>query len=145
MCDEEAPAKRRLRSDLEKHDRPTDNIVYAAKEDVPRSAEAGRLHPLVPRESERWKKLYGHGRMAVEAFNSVANGQHRLDDLRSRGIVRARRHTGLLVIAMLAASAIVALRVSSARRKRAKACPWEVRKRVRTPTGVLNVPALGSR
>jgi hypothetical protein len=64
--------------------------------------KASRLHPLIPRRTKKWKRLYGHGRAAIEGFNSKAKERHALNDLRSRGIVRATRHMDMCIIAMMA-------------------------------------------
>lgn len=63
---------------------------------------ASLKHPPFPRGTKKWKHLYRHGRMASEGVFSTLKEEHALDDLRSRGIVRARRHVDLSIIAMLA-------------------------------------------
>jgi hypothetical protein len=62
---------------------------------------ASLLHPLIPRDNPRWRKLYSHGRAAVEGFHSLAKGTHGLNNLRSRGLVRAQRHLDMALIAMM--------------------------------------------
>ena len=68
---------------------------------VARWVKAGPLHPLVSRESKRWKSLY-RGRAAVEReFGRLKNGSALLA-LRVRGIERVRLHADLTILAKLA-------------------------------------------
>ena len=66
-----------------------------------RWVKAGRLHPLVPRESERWKSLY-RGRAAVEREFGRLKNEWALLPLRVRGIERVRLHADLTILAKLA-------------------------------------------
>jgi Transposase DDE domain len=62
--------------------------------------KADRLHPLIPRETARWKGLY-RGRASVErAFGRLKN-EWGLTPLRIRRIERVRVHVGLTVLAQL--------------------------------------------
>lgn len=63
--------------------------------------KADRLHPLVPRETSRWKGLY-RGRASVErAFGRLKN-EWGLAPLRVRRIERVRLHVDLTILAQLA-------------------------------------------
>jgi DDE family transposase len=62
--------------------------------------KADRLHPLIPRETLRWKGLY-RGRASVErAFGRLKN-EWSLAPLRVRGIERVRLHADLTILAKL--------------------------------------------
>ena len=63
--------------------------------------KADRLHPLVPRESKRWKSLY-RGRAAVEREFGRLKNEWALLPLRVRGIERVRLHADLTILAKLA-------------------------------------------
>ncbi len=62
---------------------------------------ADRLHPLVPRETKRWKALY-RGRASVEREFGRLKNEWGLKPLRVRGIERVRLHTDLTVLTKLA-------------------------------------------
>ncbi len=62
---------------------------------------ADRLHPLVPRESKRWKSLY-RGRAAVECEFGRLKNEWALLPLRVRGVERVRLHADLTILAKLA-------------------------------------------
>ena len=62
---------------------------------------ADRLHPLIPRESKRWKALY-RGRAAVEREFGRLKHEWALSPLRVRGIERVRLHADLTILAKLA-------------------------------------------
>jgi Transposase DDE domain len=64
--------------------------------------KADRLHPLVPRESKRWKSLY-RARAAVEREFGRLKNEWPLLPLRVRGIERVRLHADLTILAKLAA------------------------------------------
>ena len=68
----------------------------------PRSrwVKASRLHPLVPRESKRWKSLY-RGRGSVEREFGRLKNEWALLPLRVRGIERVRLHADLTILAKL--------------------------------------------
>jgi hypothetical protein len=62
--------------------------------------KADRLHPLIPRETLRWKGLY-RGRASVErAFGRLKN-EWALAPLRVRRIERVRLHANLTILAQL--------------------------------------------
>ena len=63
--------------------------------------KAGRLHPLLPRETPRWSKLY-KGRAAVEREFGRLKNEWALAPLRVRGIDRVRLHADLTILAKLA-------------------------------------------
>ncbi len=61
---------------------------------------ADRRHPLVPRESTRWRDLY-RGRAAVEReFGRLKHG-YGLGPLRTRGLARVALHADLCILARL--------------------------------------------
>jgi Transposase DDE domain len=63
--------------------------------------KADRLHPLIPRESERGKKLY-RSRGAVERDFGRLKHEWALLPLRVRGLDRVRLHVDLTILAKLA-------------------------------------------
>jgi hypothetical protein len=63
--------------------------------------KASRLHPLIPRETERWKAGY-RKRAAVEREFGRLKNQWGLKPLRVRGLERVRLHTDLTVLTKLA-------------------------------------------
>jgi hypothetical protein len=62
--------------------------------------KADRLHPLIPRETERSRKLY-RSRGAVEREFGRLKGEWALSPLRVRGIERVQLHTDLTILAKL--------------------------------------------
>ena len=68
-----------------------------------RWVRADRLHPLVPRETSRWGKLYA-GRSAVEREFGRLKHDYGLAFLRVRGIERVRLHADLIMLARLASA-----------------------------------------
>jgi Transposase DDE domain len=62
--------------------------------------KADRLHPLIPRETLRWKGLY-RGRASVEREFGRLKHEWALSPLRMRGIERVRLHAGLTILAKL--------------------------------------------
>ena len=66
-----------------------------------RWVKADRLHPLIPRETQRWGRLYAD-RSAVERAFGRAKHQWALLPLRVRGIERVPLHADLTVLAQLA-------------------------------------------
>jgi hypothetical protein len=67
--------------------------------------KASRLHPLIPRETDRFKSLY-HQRGAVEREFGVLKHQWALLPLRVRRIARVRLHVDLTILATLADAAV---------------------------------------
>jgi transposase len=63
--------------------------------------KADRLHPLIPRETERWGKLY-KGRASVEREFGRLKNDWSLAPLRVRGLERVRLHANLTILAKLA-------------------------------------------
>lgn len=63
--------------------------------------KADRLHPLVPRETKRWKGLYRKRASVEREFGRLKN-EWGLKPLRVRGLERVRLHTDLTVLAKLA-------------------------------------------
>ena len=60
-----------------------------------------RLHPLIPRETKRWKLLY-RGRACVEREFGRLKHEWALLPLRVRGVERVRLHADLTILAKLA-------------------------------------------
>jgi hypothetical protein len=67
--------------------------------------KASRPHPLLPRETDRFKALY-HQRGVVEREFGVLKHQWALLPLRVRRIERVRLHVDLTILATLASAAI---------------------------------------
>src|SRR4051812_5349735 len=65
--------------------------------------KADRMHPLIPRETLRWKGLY-RKRAAVEREFGRLKHQWALAPLRTRGIERVRLHANLTILAKLAST-----------------------------------------
>jgi IS5 family transposase len=63
--------------------------------------KADRLHPLIPRETDRWKKLYC-GRSSVEREFGRLKNQWALTPLRVRRIERVQLHADLTILTKLA-------------------------------------------
>ena len=62
--------------------------------------KASRLHPLIPRETPRWRSLY-RARAAVEREFGRLKHDYGLAPLRVRGIERAQLHADLVILARL--------------------------------------------
>ena len=62
--------------------------------------KASRLHPLIPRETERWGDLY-RGRGAVERTFGRLKNEYGLAPLRVRGLARVQLHADLTMLARL--------------------------------------------
>jgi hypothetical protein len=75
---------------------------------------ADRLHPLVPRESDRWRSAY-RKRAAVEREFGRLKHEWGLGPLRVRGLARVRLHADLTILTKLAC-ALSRARASSERR-----------------------------
>ena len=63
--------------------------------------KADRLHPLIPRETLRWRGLY-RGRASVERGFGRLKNEWALAPLRVRRIERVRLHADLTILAQLA-------------------------------------------
>jgi IS5 family transposase len=63
--------------------------------------KASRLHPLVPRETKRWRDLYC-GRASVERTFGRLKNEYGLAPLRLRGLARVALHADLTALALLA-------------------------------------------
>jgi transposase, IS5 family len=68
----------------------------------PRSkwVKASRLHPLIPRETKRWRSLY-RGRAAVEREFGRLKNEFGLAPIRVRGLERVALHADLVMLARL--------------------------------------------
>lgn len=64
---------------------------------------APQLHPVIPRETDRFRALY-RGRAAVEREFGRLKHEWGLGPLRVRGLVRVRLHADLTILARLATS-----------------------------------------
>jgi transposase, IS5 family len=65
--------------------------------------KASRLHPLIPRETKRWRDLY-RGRGAVERCFGRLKHEAGLAPLRVRGLERVQLHADLCILATLASA-----------------------------------------
>jgi Transposase DDE domain len=65
--------------------------------------KASRLHPLIPRETKRWRDLY-RGRGAVERAFGRLKHQHGLGPIRMRGLDKVALHADLCILATLASA-----------------------------------------
>lgn len=63
--------------------------------------KADRLHPPIPRETDRWKDLY-HKRGAVEREFGYMKHEWAMLPLRVRRLSRVRLHVNLSILARLA-------------------------------------------
>jgi hypothetical protein len=63
--------------------------------------KADRLHPLVPRETKRWKALYRKRASVEREFGRLKN-EWGLNPLRVRGLERVRLHADLTILSKLA-------------------------------------------
>ena len=78
--------------------------------------KASRLHPLIPRETDRWKAAY-RKRAAVEREFGRLKNQWGLKPLRVRGIDRVRLHADLTILTKLVC-ALAKARTATARTPR---------------------------
>src|SRR5207302_7529568 len=62
--------------------------------------KADRLHPLIPRETQRYKSLR-RGRSAIERTFGRLKNEYGLAPLRVRGLERVALHTDLAMLARL--------------------------------------------
>lgn len=63
--------------------------------------KADRLHPLIPRQTKRWKKLYRRRASVERAFGRLKH-EWGLKPLRVRGLERVRLHVDLTILTKLA-------------------------------------------
>jgi hypothetical protein len=65
--------------------------------------KADRLHPLIPRDTTRWRKLYRRRASVERAFGRLKN-EWSLTPLRVRRIERVRLHADVTILAQLASA-----------------------------------------
>jgi hypothetical protein len=94
--------------------------------------KADRLHPLIPRESKRWKAAY-HKRASVEREFGRLKHEWGFAPLRVRGIDRVRLHADLTILAKLAC-ALLRVRVSAKAPPRRSESSRPPSRRAATPT-----------
>jgi hypothetical protein len=92
--------------------------------------KADRLHPLIPRDSKRWKAAYRKRASVEREFGRLKN-QWGLAPLRVRGLDRVRLHADLTILTKLAC-ALTRARAATATRPRQRS--GTVRKRSRRAT-----------
>jgi DDE family transposase/transposase-like protein DUF772 len=80
--------------------------------------KADRLHPLIPRETLRWKKLY-RGRAAIEREFGRLKHEWGLSPLRVRRIERVRLHANLTILSQLTCELAKTRNLQSQKSKRA--------------------------
>lgn len=93
---------------------------------------ASRLHPLIPRESKRWKAAYRKRASVEREFGRLKN-QWGLKPLRVRGLERVRLHADLTVLTKLAC-ALVRARAVTAHPPRRVGTARRSSRRASTPT-----------
>jgi DDE family transposase/transposase-like protein DUF772 len=81
--------------------------------------KASRLHPLIPRETKRWKAAYRR-RAAVEREFGRLKNQWGLKPLRVRGLDRVRLHADLTILTKLACALSRARAATSPARRRTR-------------------------
>lgn len=79
--------------------------------------KASRLHPLIPRETKRWKAAY-RKRAAVEREFGRLKNQWGLKPLRCRGLDRVRLHADLTILTKLACALSRARAAATTQRRR---------------------------
>ena len=84
--------------------------------------KASRLHPLIPRETKRWKAAY-RKRAAVEREFGRLKNQWGLKPLRCRGLDRVRLHADLTILTKLACGLSRARAALTAGRSRSTRSP----------------------
>lgn len=104
--------------------------------------KASRLHPLIPRESKRWKAAY-RKRASVEREFGRQKNEWGLTPLRVRGLDRVRLHANLTILTKLAC-ALAKVRAAKAAptqsRRKAPARPESIRSRPASQPGRLRAP-----
>ena len=78
---------------------------------------ASRLHPLIPRETKRWKAAYRKRASVEREFGRLKN-QWGLKPLRVRGLDRVRLHADLTILTKLACALSRARAAASTQRRR---------------------------
>jgi Transposase DDE domain len=73
-------------------------VEEASSRRASRWVKADRLHPLIPRETPRWRKLY-RGRASVEREFGRLKNEWALLRLRIRGLDRVALHADLTILA----------------------------------------------
>jgi Transposase DDE domain/Transposase domain (DUF772) len=79
--------------------------------------KASRLHPLIPYETERWRRLY-RGRGAVEREFGRLKHEWGLRPLRVRGLERVRLHADFAILTKLGCALLKARIATSAKPRR---------------------------
>jgi hypothetical protein len=104
--------------------------------------KADRLHPLMPRESKRWKAAYRKRGSVEREFGRLKN-EWGLKPLRVRGIERVRLHANLTILTKLAC-ALARVRAATApptlSRRAVPAGPESIRSRSATRSARLRAP-----
>jgi DDE family transposase/transposase-like protein DUF772 len=95
--------------------------------------KASRLHPLIPRETERWKAAY-RKRAAVEREFGRLKGCWGLQPLRVRGLDRVRLHTDLTILTKLACALAKARAATATRPRQRSGSARRPAHRASTPT-----------
>jgi len=90
--------------------------------------KADRLHPLVPRETKRWKAAY-RKRAAVEREFGRLKNEWGLKPLRVRGLERVRLHADLTILTRLACALSRARYLNGTRSSRVERPPVSKRSR----------------
>lgn len=101
--------------------------------------KASRLHPLIPRETKRWKALYRQRASVEREFGRLKN-QWGLKPLRVRGLERVRLHADLTVLTKLACALSRARALSNSRSDRARSAPAPRRSRPADHRGQHRAP-----
>jgi hypothetical protein len=94
--------------------------------------KADRLHPLIPRESKRWKAAYRKRASVEREFGRLKN-EWGLTPLRVRGLERVRLHADLTVLTKLA-SALTRARAATAHPPRRRGSARRPSRQASSPT-----------
>jgi len=95
--------------------------------------KASRLHPLVPRETERWKSAYRKRASVEREFGRLKN-QWGLKPLRVRGLDRVRLHADLTILIKLACVLTRARAATATRPRQRNGNARRPSRRASTPT-----------
>jgi Transposase DDE domain len=105
--------------------------------------KASRLHPLIPRETDRWKAAY-RKRAAVEREFGRLKNSWGLNPLRVRGLDRVRLHADLTILTKLACALArvraAATEATTRTRRRSPARPGPIRSRQASGPAQLRAP-----